>query len=63
VYAATPALFSGYRQPLAGAFGLRAHASIGVSIPRVVVRFDRREVADWGRPFALVALGPEFTFQ
>jgi hypothetical protein len=63
VYAATPALFSGYRLPLAGAFGLRAHASIGLSIPRVVVRFDRREVADWGRPFALVALGPELTFQ
>jgi hypothetical protein len=63
VYAATPALFSGFRLPLAGAFGLRAHASIGLSIPRVVVRFDRREVADWGRPFALVALGPEFTFQ
>jgi hypothetical protein len=63
VYAATPTLFSGYRLPLAGAFGLRAHASIGLSIPRVVVRFDRREVADWGRPFALLALGPEFSFQ
>ena len=62
VPAATPALTAGFRLRIAGAFGLRAQGALGVSIPRVVVRFDRREVGDWGRPFALLGLGPEFTF-
>jgi hypothetical protein len=62
VKAATPALTAGFRVPVAGAFGLRAQGALGLSIPRIVVRFDRREVGDWGRPFALLALGPEFTF-
>lgn len=62
VKAATPALTAGFRVPIAGGLGLRAEGALGVSIPRIVVRFDGREVADWGRPFALLALGPEFTF-
>lgn len=62
VPAATPALTAGFRLRIAGGFGLRAQGALGLSIPRVVVRFDGREVADWGRPFALLGLGPEFTF-
>jgi hypothetical protein len=62
VKAATPALTAGFRVPVAGSFGLRAQGALGLSIPRIVVRFDRREVGDWGRPFALLGLGPEFTF-
>jgi hypothetical protein len=41
---------------------LRARAALasGVTFPRAVVSFGGRDVADWGRPFALATLGLEW---
>lgn len=36
-------------------------AQMGTSIPKVKVRFGEHEVATWGQPYALVALGLEFS--
>jgi hypothetical protein len=39
---------------------VRAALASGVTLPRAVVSFGGREVADWGRPFALATLGLEW---
>jgi hypothetical protein len=41
-------------------FRVRGTVLVGVSAPRPVLRFENREVASWGRPFAAAALASEF---
>jgi hypothetical protein len=41
-------------------FRLRGTVLGGLSAPRPVLRFENREVASWGRPFAAAALASEF---
>jgi hypothetical protein len=44
---------------LVGALRLRFDAQLGTTLRESVVRFGDRDVASWGQPFALLALGPE----
>ncbi len=47
---------------LVGPLNLRADAELGLALPRVVVSFAGREVASWGRPYALCSLGLDLLF-
>jgi hypothetical protein len=47
---------------IAGALRLRLDAQLGMTLRGSVVRFDQHDVARWGQPFALLALGPELGF-
>jgi hypothetical protein len=44
---------------LGGAVRLRLDGSLGATAPRPVIRMLGREVASWGRPFTVLALGVE----
>ncbi|TPV92465.1 MAG: hypothetical protein B7733_25645 [Myxococcales bacterium FL481] len=59
-FAAIPTAFARLYVALTGGWRLYMGASLGWSLPRVVVTFDRREVARAGRPLAIAALGLEY---
>ena len=45
-----------------GPLHVRADAELGVTFPRVTVRFAGRDTADWGQPFGLATLGADLKF-
>jgi hypothetical protein len=56
---AAPFLRGSLQLELGGSLRACLRALIGFALPEVAVSFEERDVASWGRPFALLSLGVE----
>lgn len=59
VAAFAPLALSSFQLGLSSSFDLRTAVVIGATLPEVQMAFGEREVASWGRPFAIATLGLE----
>lgn len=59
VAAFTPLALSSFQLGLSSSFDLRTAVVVGATLPEVQMAFGDREVASWGRPFAIATLGLE----
>lgn len=56
---AAPLLRAALQLELAPWLRISARGMLGLAVPRVSTRFEEREVARWGQPFALLSIGVE----
>ncbi len=59
VAALAPLALSSFQLGLSSSFDLRTAVVVGATLPEVQMAFGAREVASWGRPFAIATLGLE----